>query len=271
MRSRDDAFPWRFSMPSPFPGMDPYLEDPAFWPDFHHRFITCWADVLADNLPDSYEARIGERVNLTQLEPEVVKLISPDVAVSHGPRSRSIPAAGGVAVLEPVVIPQSYVEEVRESYVEILHRPDRSLVAVLELLSPTNKTGNGFYEYEYKRSNVLKQKVHLFELDLLRDGDPPTLSRPLPAGDYRALLTRAERRAYCEVFTFSMRQPLPTLPIPLRAPDPDLHVNLQAIFNLAYEHGRYARSIRYDQPPILSLLDDDVAWIAERTGDRKRS
>src|SRR4051812_30173317 len=125
-------------MPSPFPGMDPYLEDSAFWSDFHHTFISCWREIIADQLPDSYDARIGERVNLTQLEPDVVKLISPDVAVSHGARSKPAPVAGGVAVLEPEVIPQTFVEETRESYVEILHRPDRSLVAVLELLSPTN-------------------------------------------------------------------------------------------------------------------------------------
>lgn len=40
-------------MASPFPGMDPYLEDPAFWPDFHHRFLENWCDALADLLPDS--------------------------------------------------------------------------------------------------------------------------------------------------------------------------------------------------------------------------
>jgi hypothetical protein len=251
-------------MPSPFPGMDPYLENPAFWPDFHHTFISCWREVVADNLPDSYDARIGERVNLTQLEPDVVKLIYPDVAVSQGTPSKRAPAAGGVAVLEPEVVPQTYVEEVRESYIEILHRPDRSLVAVLEFLSPTNKSGAGFFEYEYKRSNVLKQNVHLFELDLLREGDPPTLVQPLPTGDYHALLTRAERRAFCNVYTWSMRQRLPILPIPLRAPDPDIHVDLQAAFDLAYQRGRYARSVRYDQPLTLALPQDDIAWIAER-------
>ncbi len=252
-------------MPSPFPGMDPYLEDPAFWQDFHHRFISAWCEVIAEGLPDSYDARIGERVNLTQLEPEVVKLISPDVAVSQGPLKKKHPASGGsVAVLEPEVVPQTYVEEMRESYIEILHRPDRSLVAVLELLSPTNKSGSGFFEYEYKRSNILKQNVHLFELDLLHAGAPPALSRPLPPGDFRALLTRAERRAFCNVYTFSMRQRLPVLPVPLRAPDPDLPVDLQAAFDLAYHRGRYGRSVRYSEPAAVSLSADDNIWIAER-------
>src|SRR6187455_60337 len=111
-------------MPSPFPGMDPYLEGPAFWPDFHHTFITCWREVIADALPDSYDARIGERVNLTQLEPEVVKLIYPDVAVSQRAHSKPTSSTGGAATLEPEIVPQTYVEEIHEGYVEILHRPD---------------------------------------------------------------------------------------------------------------------------------------------------
>ncbi|MEI7687152.1 MAG: DUF4058 family protein [Planctomycetota bacterium] len=255
-------------MAGPFPGMDPYLESPAYWPDFHHTFISCWREILADRLPDSYDARIGERVNLVQLEPDVVKLISPDVAISQGPGLKRVATSGRVAMLEPALIPQTFVEEIRESYIEILHRPDRSLVSVLELLSPTNKTGSGFYEYEYKRSNILKQNVHLFELDLLRLGDAPVLSQPLPPGDYRALLTRAERRSYCNVYTFSMRQSLPMLPIPLRAPDPDLTMDLQAVFELAYQRGRYARSVRYDQPTNLPLPEVDRVWIAERLREK---
>jgi hypothetical protein len=249
----------------PFPGMDPYLESPAYWPDFHHTFISCWREAIAEQLPDSYEARIGERVNLSQLEPEVVKLINPDVAISRGPGVRRMPPAhSGVAVLEPEVIPQTYVEEIRQSYIEILHQPDRTLVAVLELLSPTNKAGSGFFEYEYKRSNILRQNVHLFELDLLRLGDPPKLAQPLPGGDYRALLTRAERRALCNVYTWSMRQRLPILPVPLRAPDTDIQVDLQAAFDLAYRRGRYARSVRYDQPLSVALPESDVEWVGEQ-------
>jgi hypothetical protein len=255
-------------MPSPFPGTDPYLEDPAFWPDFHPRFINYWCEAIADALPDSYEARIGGRVNLTRLEPDVVKLIYLDVAVNQHAHMKPSSSPEGIATLEPEIVPQTYVEEIHEGYVEILHRPDHLLVAVLEFLSPTNKSGPGFYEYEFKRSSILRQNVHLFELDLLRGGDPPTLAQALPPGDYHALLTRAEHRAYCHVYTFSMRQRLPVLPVPLRAPDPDIHIDLQAVFDLAYERGRYARSVRYDQRFVLSLKEDDMAWIADRVAAR---
>ena len=39
-------------MPSPFPGMDPYLEDPAYWSDFHAAFLTYWRDAIADLQPE---------------------------------------------------------------------------------------------------------------------------------------------------------------------------------------------------------------------------
>jgi hypothetical protein len=31
-------------MPSPFPGMDPYLENPEFWPGVHNRLIVAIID-----------------------------------------------------------------------------------------------------------------------------------------------------------------------------------------------------------------------------------
>src|ERR1700756_5305284 len=108
-------------MNSPFPGMDPYLEDPAFWSDFHLTFIGCWREAIADVLPEPYEARLDETVHFVQMPEEVIK------------------QRGGTALLEPRVIPHQALQEVRQSRINILHRPDRSLVAVLEMLSPANK------------------------------------------------------------------------------------------------------------------------------------
>ena len=103
-------------MPTPFPGMDPYLEDPAFWPDFHHRFIDCWCEAIADALHDAYEARLDERVNLVQVTPEIIKLIYPDVSVSRGPMPARANASGaGTLLLEPVTVPHEVLEEARET------------------------------------------------------------------------------------------------------------------------------------------------------------
>jgi Protein of unknown function (DUF4058) len=202
-------------MASPFPGMDPYLEDPAFWPDFHHRFIDCWCEAVADELPEACEARLDERVNLVQI---------------------------------------------RETRIDILHRPDRNLVAVLEMLSPANKTGDGFQEYRAKRKAILQQKVHLVELDLLVGGNRMPHLMPLPAGDYFAFVSRADNRPNCEVFSWPVRDPLPTIPIPLTAPDADVHIDLAKVFQATYERGRYGRSLRYGQPPLAPLSQDDARW-----------
>ena len=248
-------------MASPFPGMDPYLEDPAFWPDFHHRFIDCWCEAVADSLPASYDARLDERVNLMQMSPEIIKLICPDVAVSQGPaRPRPTSGSAGTLLLEPVTIPHEFLEELRETRIDILHRADRSLVGVLELLSPGNRTGEGFNEYRAKRKTILLQKIHLVELDLLLGGSRLPLSRPLPPGDYFAFVSRADNRPNCEVYPWSIRDPLPVIPIPLRAPDADVTIDLEKVFKATYERGRYGRSLSYGQPPPVPLTEDNARW-----------
>jgi len=262
--------------------MDPYLEDPAFWPDFHLTFIGCWREAIADLLPEPYEARLDERVNLVQMSPEVIKLIYPDVAVSHGPAPQQAPEHGaGTLLLEPVTIPHEFLEEEHEfleeehefleeehefleeeheTRIEILHRPDRTLIAVLELLSPTNKTGDGFHEYRSKPRAVLQQNAHLIELDLLLGGNRPPLRRPLPAGDYFALLSRAGKRPNCEVFSWLMRDRLPTIPIPLKSPDADLLVDLEKVFQATFQRGRYGRSLSYGRSPLAPMSQDDAEW-----------
>jgi hypothetical protein len=107
--------------------MDPYLENPAFWSDFHARFINYWCEAVADHLPDNYEARIDERVNLVEVQPEKIRRFEPDVAITQGPRSPGgAPAASGVATLEPLVVPLLIEEETRETYIQVLHRRDRT-------------------------------------------------------------------------------------------------------------------------------------------------
>ena len=51
-------------MPSPFPGIDPYLESQDLWPDFHVGFTATLCDAISEQLPDPYVARIDERMNL---------------------------------------------------------------------------------------------------------------------------------------------------------------------------------------------------------------
>lgn len=45
-------------MPSPFPGMNPYLENPDLWSEVHHRLITAIADAIESNLSLRYRVAI---------------------------------------------------------------------------------------------------------------------------------------------------------------------------------------------------------------------
>src|SRR4051794_41108288 len=112
-------------MPGPFPGMDPYLEDPAFWSDFHAAFLTYLRDAINDRLPDNYEARMDEKVSLVELSPDRIKLLEPDLALSQDRPSVPGTASGaGVATLEPVTLSHLQIEEEHERWIEILHRPE---------------------------------------------------------------------------------------------------------------------------------------------------
>lgn len=237
-------------MKSPFPGMDPYLENPAWWSDFHSRFINTWCEAIADALPGAYEASLGGRVYLVDQDPDARKLGYPDIAVTHG--------EGGSSAWETIL------EGPRESYIEILHQPDRSLVAVLELLSPANKSQPGRTEYLAKRRALLFQQVHLVELDLLVEGQRPPLEEPLPPADYYYFLSRAEGRPDCQVYRWNLRQPLPTLPVPLRAPDVDIQVDLVRVFQTAFERGRFRRRINYRGVTPRFLSNADRQWALAR-------
>jgi hypothetical protein len=251
-------------MPSPFPGVDPYLESQHYWPDFHATFINYWREAVADVLPDHYEVRIDERFSLVERPPETTRRIEPDLGIARRGPARAAPAASpGISTLEPVTIPLVIEDERRETYIRILHRPDRALVAVLEVLSPANKEQPGYGAYLEKRQAILHQKVHLVELDLLLSGRRMPLARDYPAGDYFALVAPGNRRPDCDVYAWGVRQALPTLPIPLLPPDPPIRINLGAVFSTTYDRGRYVRSIDYSAAPHPALAEEDRTWALE--------
>ena len=158
-------------MTSPFPGVDPYIEAQDYWPDFRGSFITYWREALYDVLPDHYEARIDERLTLIEQPAEKVKRIEPDPIITGRGSSQGVLAApAGDDVIEPVTVPLVIEEETRETFIEIRRRPERTVVATLELLSPANKESPGRRSYLDKRNALLYRPVHLVELDLLLGG-----------------------------------------------------------------------------------------------------
>jgi hypothetical protein len=254
-------------MASPFPGMDPYLEHPAYWPDFHARFITYGCDALAERLPPDYVAHIDERIRLVEVAAEKSTRTRPDLTISRGSSGRPpawAAAPAGLATIEPVTASYAVAEEVRETRIEILHHPDHTLVAVVELLSPENKRGTGHAQYEAKRLAILAQQVHLIEIDLLRGGKRPSMSQPLPAGDYFALIGHCEQRPECQIFAWTVGQVLPTIPIPLLSSDLPVWLNLGELLTAAYERGHYLRWIDYSGTLSAPWDPDDLEWIRKQ-------
>ena len=262
-------------MPSPFPGMDLYLESQGFWQDFHFRLIALMSEALSSSLPENYAALIEERISLVDLSGDALFNFQPDVAIARQDREGTPQTnRSHVATLEPVTIPLAArdLDEVTERWIEIKRLPDLSLVTVIEILSPTNKSGLGRTDYLHMRRQLLEQPVNLVEIDLLLRGSRIPLGAPLPPGDYYALVSRADKRNNCDVYAWSVRRLLPTIPIPLSYPDPDLSVDLSRAVERAYDQGRYARLVNYAAPvDLLALTPNDREWADHqlRTGGRE--
>ena len=262
-------------MPSPFPGMDPYIEAYGDWVDFHNRFSTYCCDYLNERLPEGYAASVDTRLKLVRADDEVVEgRMRPDLGVHRGPTTATSPAsglAGGVAMLTPrtLTLPVDY-DEVRESAVQILRYPQRRLVTHIELLSPTNKRNPDRGEYLAKRVALIhQQKVNLVEIDLLLEGERLETVEPLPGGDYFAYVTRADRLPAVDVYAWGIRRLLPTIPVPLLAPDPDVAIDLALIAAQVYDRGRYRQLLDYDRTPPGGLSETDHAWAAQLASDAR--
>lgn len=254
-------------MPSPFPGMDPYVEAPAIWPDFHTSLVAVCREVLVPQLRPKYVVGIERRVYVLGEDDPAQRTIVPDVTVVAGDRGgRRGRAAGAVAVVrEPTVILMAVDEaEVREPCVVIRAAGDRAVVTVIEVLSPANKMAgsHGREEYLAKRREILRSSVHLVEIDLLRLGVPIPSVDPLPPGDYHAHVSRAAMRPRGEVWSWTMHDPLPTLPVPLRKGDPDASFDLARAFREVYDRGGYDGLADYRALPPPPLAEGDAAWAA---------
>lgn len=254
--------------PPPFPGMDPYLEDPAFWEGFHDVLITECMYLIEQALPPGYISNVKERAEVISVEDPAAKVYVPDIGVSRdvaAPTAHSPSASsGGAATLEPMTIASVDSIEVREAYIEIQRVPGYELVTVVELLSPWNKNGAGIGIHAAKRATLVRDGVHFVELDLLRGGTRTKLAHPLPPNDYYAMIFRGDRKPDVDVYAWGLRDPLPSIAIPLRRPAADVALNLAEVVHSAYGRGRYDRKLRYSLPLDPPLTAEDAKWAQER-------
>lgn len=227
-------------MPSPFPGMNPYLENPELWPEVHSRLIVAIADVLNPQLMPKYRAAIDQRV-YDLCGDEALLIGIPDVTVGQ-PAAIANPSP--VAVMPPPTLPIKVTLpmpiEQRERYLQIKLVATGEVVTVLEVLSPTNKRpGAGRNAYEEKRREVLSSLTHLVEIDLLRRGEPMALTSVSIQSHYRILVSRAEQCPQADLYGFNLRDQIPLFPLPLKPEDPEPMIDLKGLLDQLYDRAGY--------------------------------
>lgn len=249
-------------MPTPFPGMDPYLERASRWHPFHTLLVSEIALALAPLVAPHYYVSVEERTYIVSGEQPFVK--RPDVAVIGKPMSPGdpIPSVQAARYSGALVVEVPLPEEVRERYLEIRDVDTDDVVTVIEVLSPSNKQpGKGRALYLRERQQVLALLTSLVEINLLRAGEPMPLSRELTS-DYWILVCRSWERPRALLFPFSVREPIPEVPIPLRQGDEEPTLYLNTVLHDLYDRARFDLRIDYGQPPDPPLSPQDAEWAA---------
>lgn len=245
-------------MRTPFPGMDPYLERPALWPDVHNALIASLRDALGPVLRPKYFVALEERVYTD--DPGGLTLIGrPDLSVTQEP--------GAVATRTKARQPHASVvevpvpDQVKETYLVVKSEPGDDELTVIEVLSPGNKRkGPGRRIYEKKRMEILGTRTSLVEIDLLRAGRPMTVFGAKETSDYCILVSRGNRRPRADILSFGVRDPIPTFVLPLQPRDAEPDVDLGAVLHALYERASYDLVIDYKAEPVPPLAEADRAW-----------
>ena len=194
----------------------------------------------------------------------MVTSVYPDASVVREGGEVGGVAVAPEAITAPLTIATLMPERVPQVTVEIRDAADRRLVTAIEVLSPTNKQGDGRDEYIERRERLLLSSAHLIEIDLLRRGQRPPMQKPLPTAPYYAFVGRKEQRPLTQVWPVALPQPLPVIPIPLLPGDPDVSLHLQQVLDAVYHDFGYASSIDYGEPPEVSLSGSEAAWVREQ-------
>ena len=246
-------------MPSHFPGMDPYLES-ELWQAFHDRLVEQISEQLTSYIRPKYVISLAERFVFTYSIPGLYNPHKANILFGSQPADETLDCPG---VAEPAVeLASPLPEEISMVSVEIRDIAERRLVTVIEILSPANKHSDGVRTYHRRRTALLRTSVHLMEIDLLRHGERIELLGEPPPAPYYAYLSRVQRRPYTQVWPIGLRQPLPTLPVPLLPPDSDVPLDLQAAVHTCYEQGGYEHILNYNLP-LTQLKEEDQDWVAE--------
>jgi hypothetical protein len=217
-------------------------------------------------LRPKYIVRLARRF-VTEM-PEDIGIVTgdfyPDVGITETGYQDTIVESPVTVASSPLQMATVMPARIPHITVEIRDVANRDLVTAIEVLSPTNKRGEGYREYLDKRRRPLCSMAHLMEIDLLRTGRRVPMQKPLPAAPYFVFLSRAERRPIIEIWPIQLNMRLPAVPVPLLAGDPDVALDLQLAFDTVYDALNYDLSVDYTHPPEIPLGEDMATWATER-------
>ncbi len=261
-------------MKSPFPGMDPYLEER--WSDVHATLIALIKEALQSRLPAALRARSEERVVLEEVGGPEQSYRSDIAVVNVGRQSTIAPPGGAAATLEPVII-DFYEGPAVERWVHIIDRTNGNrVVTAIEVLSPWNKApGKLNQSYRKKLDDYKRASVSTVEIDLLRYPDRSHMEvklDDLPADQrtpYLVCIRRAWQATRWFVYPTWLQQPLPTIPIPLREQDSEASLDLQPLIDRVYIAGGHD-DIDYSKPCDQPLSRADAEWARSVVQEAKR-
>ncbi|OUL35268.1 DUF4058 family protein [Nostoc sp. 106C] len=250
-------------MPSPFPGMDPYLEHPEIWPGVHLLLIAALTESLTPQLRPKYSVSVEVRMYETSGEQSLLVGI-PDVSiqssVSNAQRHPSQVTVSASPV-QPIRVTVPIPETVRQGYLEIRKVATKEVITAIEVLSPVNKRpGKGRQTYESKRERILGSSTHLVEIDLLRVWEPMPVFANGSQNHYRILVSRGDCRPSADLYAFNLQDAIAPFPLPLRAGDREPIIDLQALLSDIYDRAGYDLKLDYTSDPIPPLSATDAAW-----------
>ena len=250
-------------MPSPFPGMDPYLEAPDGWHPFHTALVMALANSLNSSLPDTFYAQVEQRTLVAtwhdQLfvgQPDTLVIGTGSLASATLAPTRTAPEVGFDVLL-------ARDEPIHERYLEIRQQGNlKQVVAVVEVLSYSNKLpGRDRDRYVQKRGQILASRTSFVELDLLRAGGRMPGWEEAPDYHYGAITAPGYRRPHGKLFGFTLREEACEFLLPLDGVAEEPVVSLQTLLADAYDQGRYKMQINYAIPPEPPLSAKDEAWV----------